>query len=482
MLSRLLITSTVFSLAVESGVNDCPNELFAWNKNIQCGKHKYYNDKWHQIGRSVVYFLTSGCTGWKYSENIYATAKHCDIDNNYSTWGLTIGDEQEIVFDYVCNCGSDMNGHMKPSSRCTLPGASKRCTARAIKFGGTYGNTYAPDDWALWRVDSDCEANKSRAIIKVGNTNDAKKDNKVMLIHHPGRRSKIITRENKCKITDSNWMFQKIQCSGQTPAEGGSSGGPVFHERNDGEVVVIGINQSLTMTYGKADCKGLKTVPIGVLMNKIKADQQYECARFFEHTNGHGKHMSMKLLNVKHNLSMTKTLNSSWNDKISSLYVKPFCKVTAYKHSNGGENWTFKHYQLAHVEVNLTWFSFNDHISKIKCTCDFSTYSNEQYPWSGEYKAGRRLEEPDTILVKPVAMTPPEANAVLARLLDGEANDVEMGEAEDLETGEAAPSPQDALDQQQPQGELSEDASAAATAPTKELVDQGEHMTEALVA
>merc|ERR1719433_203063 len=156
---------------------------------------------------------------------------------------------------------------------------------------------------------------------------------------------------------------------------------------------------------------------------------------------------------------MTKTLNSSWNDKISSLYVKPFCQVTAYKHAYGGENWTFEHYQLAHIEVNLTWFDFNDHISKIKCTCDFSNYSNAQYAWSGvpshEYMHGRRLEEPDTIMVKPVAMTPPEANAVLARLLDGEADDVE--------TGKVAPSPQ-----------------AAATAPTKELVDQGEHVTEAL--
>jgi len=207
----------------------------------------------------------------------------------------------------------------------------------------------------------------------------------------------------------------------KSPAEGGSSGGPLLRERPNGEIVVIGINHG-----GAPDCSELYTVPVDVLENDLGA-QKYECARFFEHTNGHGSHFSMEV-NMNGSKSHEIILSSMWNDKISSLYVKPFCRVKAYKNWNGGENWTFKHYKLPHVEVNMTWFSFNDHITRIKCSCDFSNYSNEAYAWGGTEGYGLRRLEQDTIMVKPDPTTPeevdaeqtPEDDAVLARLLNGE--------------------------------------------------------------
>jgi len=195
--------------------------------------------------------------------------------------------------------------------------------------------------------------------------------------------------------------------------------------------------------------------------------------------------------------------HSHWDNNASGFKVEKYCmlemwcggthKLKAYDSfdfmmKNKNNPYVYDHAWHGPMISNLGG-SWNDCLSAFRCTCNFP--SLDAIP--ADFHGGRRRAEEaaeeatggfvyawDQTEVEGLrtfensVKTPPKDNEVLARLLDGETDDMET---EDVETEEVAPSPQDASDQKQPQGELSEDASASATAPK----EGGEDVTEASV-
>ena len=111
----------------------------------------------------------------------------------------------------------------------------------------------------------------------------------------------------------------------------------------------------------------------------IKYDStHFLCARVYEHSHNvenlscGGRHRDI------HNGENTHWVGRQWNDKVSSLVVRPGCRLDVYEHvhyKGRHKRFTGKEYRLKRYSWKGPWWSrssWNDRISSWSCSCDFS--------------------------------------------------------------------------------------------------------------
>ena len=126
------------------------------------------------------------------------------------------------------------------------------------------------------------------------------------------------------------------------------------------------------VTFISARCPQPKNLPIKYDSRHFLCARVYEHSHYVENLSCGGRHRDI------YNGESRGWLGRQWNDKVSSLVVRPGCRLDVYEHihyKGRRKRFTGKENRLKKYSWEESWWrtrSWNNRISSWSCSCDFS--------------------------------------------------------------------------------------------------------------